>query len=61
MVSNKHLATSENLETFVSIELFGDKTPQITHSKASVERLLFAAKILEQYALGAIGSEPVDR
>jgi hypothetical protein len=60
LLSDQHVAEGdEKLETFVSVELFSDKAPQITHNKASVERLLFVSKILEQYALGHVGSEPV--
>jgi len=60
MIASKHLEEApDGLETFVSIELFKDKAPQITHNTASLERLLFVAKILEQYALGHIGHQEV--
>lgn len=60
LVASQHLDEApEGLETYVSIELYNDRAPQITHNTASLERLLFVAKILEQYALGHIGHEPV--
>lgn len=44
---------SEDLETYVQIEFFKDsRVPEITHNTASTERLLFAAEVIRQYALG---------
>ncbi len=48
----------EKLETFVAIEFFSDDSPVITHNTASIERLLYAAEVIRQYALGAVSSTP---
>lgn len=58
MEAQRHMDIADDgLETFLSIEFFKGKPPEITHNTASTERLLYAAEVIRQYALGHIRSQ----
>ena len=62
MAARKNLKEEdETLETFIAIEFYTDDQPTITHNTASIERLLYAAEVLRQYALGGVSSTPEPR
>ncbi len=52
---------NDTLVTFISIEFDKEEGPVITHNTTTIERLLYAAEMLRQYALDGVSAAPPPR